>query len=144
LHESLWSFYFGKDPLSQYTEVDVIQAAKVLTGWRVVNLNTATPALILISIFMIRNKQFFLTILTIPQQSAGASELDALIDMIFTKSRSFLDICRRLYRYFIYYDIDSTIESNIIIPLARTFVANNWEIEPGIPTFQKPTFYDIQ
>jgi uncharacterized protein (DUF1800 family) len=24
----------GKDPLSQYTEVDVIQAAKVLTGWR--------------------------------------------------------------------------------------------------------------
>jgi uncharacterized protein (DUF1800 family) len=55
LHESLWSFFtLGKDPLSQYTEVDVIQAAKVLTGWRVVNLNTATPALILISIFMIR------------------------------------------------------------------------------------------
>jgi uncharacterized protein (DUF1800 family) len=37
LHESLWSFFtLGKDPLSQYTEVDVIQAAKVLTGWRVV------------------------------------------------------------------------------------------------------------
>jgi uncharacterized protein (DUF1800 family) len=37
-------FTLGKDPLSQYTEVDVIQAAKVLTGWRVVNLNTATPS----------------------------------------------------------------------------------------------------
>jgi uncharacterized protein (DUF1800 family) len=77
--------------------------------------------------------------------SAGASELDALIDMIFTKSQVVSEyICRRLYRYFIYYDIDSTIESNIIIPLARTFVANNWEIEPVLkPTFQKPTFYDM-
>jgi uncharacterized protein (DUF1800 family) len=29
LHESLWNFFtLGKDPLSQYTEVDVIQAAK--------------------------------------------------------------------------------------------------------------------
>jgi uncharacterized protein (DUF1800 family) len=36
-------FTLGKDPLSQYTESDVVQAAKVLTGWRVVNLNTVTP-----------------------------------------------------------------------------------------------------
>jgi hypothetical protein len=69
-----------------------------------------------------------------------------LIDMIFTKSQVVSEyICRRLYRYFIYYDIDSTIESNIIIPLARTFVANNWEIEPVLnQLFKSQHFYDIQ
>jgi hypothetical protein len=121
----------------------LIQAAKVLTGWRVVNLNTATPALILISIFMIRAISSFPRFFNNTVINSAASELDALIDMIFTKSQVVSEyICRRLYRYFIYYDIDSTIESNIIIPLARTFVANNWEIEP-VPTFQKPTFYDM-
>ena len=33
-------FTLGKDPLSQYTQVDVVAAAQVLTGWRVQNLNT--------------------------------------------------------------------------------------------------------
>jgi uncharacterized protein (DUF1800 family) len=58
-------FTLGKDPLSQYTEVDVIQAAKVLTGWRVVNLNTATPSTNFdINFHDTSNKQFssFLTI----------------------------------------------------------------------------------
>ena len=34
-------FTLGKDPASQYTQDDVIAAAKVLTGWRVQGLNTA-------------------------------------------------------------------------------------------------------
>jgi uncharacterized protein (DUF1800 family) len=33
-------FTLGKDPLSQFTEADVIAAAKILTGWRVQNLNS--------------------------------------------------------------------------------------------------------
>ena len=32
-------FTLGKDPLSQFTEADVVAAAKILTGWRVQNLN---------------------------------------------------------------------------------------------------------
>ena len=139
-------FTLGKDPLSQYTEVDVIQAAKVLTGWRVVNLNTATPSTNFdINFHDTSNKQFSSFFNNTVINSAGASELDALIDMIFTKSQVVSEyICRRLYRYFIYYDIDSTIESNIIIPLARTFVANNWEIEPVLnQLFKSQHFYDM-
>ncbi|MFV8363783.1 DUF1800 domain-containing protein [Flavobacterium sp. ZT3P35] len=139
-------FTLGKDPLSQYTEVDVIQAAKVLTGWRVVNLNTATPSTNFdINFHDTSNKQFSSFFNNTVINSAGASELDAFIDMIFTKSQVVSEyICRRLYRYFIYYDIDSTIESNIIIPLARTFVANNWEIEPVLnQLFKSQHFYDM-
>jgi uncharacterized protein (DUF1800 family) len=102
------------------------------------------PALILISIFMIRAISSFPVFNNTVINSAGASELDALIDMIFTKSQVVSEyICRRLYRYFIYYDIDSTIESNIIIPLARTFVANNWEIEPVLNQLFKSQHFMI-
>ncbi len=139
-------FTLGKDPLSQYTEGDVIQAAKVLTGWRVVNLNTATPSTNFdINFHDTSNKQFSSFFNNTVINSAGASELDALIDMIFTKSQIVSEyICRRLYRYFIYYDIDATIESNIIRPLAQTFVANNWEMAPVLnQLFKSQHFYDI-
>ena len=139
-------FTLGKDPLSQYTEADVLQAAKVLTGWRVVNLNTATPSTNFDTNFHdTSNKQFSSFFNNTVISNAGASELDALIDMIFTKSQVVSEyICRRLYRYFIYYDIDATIESNIIRPLAQTFVANNWEIAPVLnQLFKSQHFYDI-
>ncbi|RTZ07936.1 DUF1800 domain-containing protein [Flavobacterium bomense] len=139
-------FTLGKDPLSQYTEADVIQAAKVLTGWRVVNLNTATPSTNFDTNFHdTSNKQFSSFFNNTVISNAGASELDALIDMIFTKSQVVSEyICRRLYRYFIYYDIDATIESNIIRPLAQTFVANNWEIAPVLnQLFKSQHFYDM-
>lgn len=139
-------FTLGKDPLSQYTEADVLQAAKVLTGWRVVNLNTATPSTNFDTNFHdTSNKQFSSFFNNSVISNAGASELDALIDMIFTKSQVVSEyICRRLYRYFIYYDIDATIESNIIRPLAQTFVANNWEIAPVLnQLFKSQHFYDM-
>jgi uncharacterized protein (DUF1800 family) len=139
-------FTLGKDPMSQYTEADVVQAAKVLTGWRVVNLNTATPSTNFdINFHDTSNKQFSSFFNNTVINSAGASELDALIDMIFSKSQVVSEyICRRLYRYFVYYDIDAAIESNIITPLAQTFVANNWEIAPVLnQLFKSQHFYDM-
>ncbi|WP_304196666.1 DUF1800 family protein [Flavobacterium alvei] len=139
-------FTLGKDPLSQYTEVDVVQAAKVLTGWRVVNLNTATPSTNFDNTYHeTSNKQFSSFFNNTIINNAGASELDAFINMIFTKSQVVSEyICRRLYRYFVYYDIDATIESTIITPLAQTFVANNWEIAPVLDQlFKSQHFYDM-
>jgi uncharacterized protein (DUF1800 family) len=139
-------FTLGKDPLSQYTEADVIQAAKVLSGWRVVNLNTATPSTNFDNNFHdTSNKQFSSFFGNTIINNAGASELDAFITMIFTKSQVVSEyICRRLYRYFVYYDIDATIESTIITPLAQTFVANNWEIAPVLnQLFKSQHFYDM-
>lgn len=139
-------FTLGKDPLSQYTEADVLQAAKVLTGWRVVNLNIATPVTNFdINYHDTSNKQFSSFFNNTIISNTGASELDALIDMIFSKSEVVSEyICRRLYRYFVYYDIDATIEPNIIKPLAQTFVANNWEIEPVLnQLFKSQHFYDM-
>ncbi len=139
-------FTLGKDPLSQYTEADVVQAAKVLTGWRVVNLNTANPITNFnVSFHETSNKQFSPFFNNTIINNTGASELDAFITMIFSKSQVVSEyICRRLYRYFVYYDIDATIESNIITPLAQTFVANNWEIAPVLnQLFKSQHFFDM-
>ncbi len=139
-------FTIGKDNTNAYAQADVVQAAKVLTGWRVENLNTNTE-----STNFIANrhesgaKQFspFFENTIIPE--AGANEIDLFIDMIFTKSDIISKyICRRIYRFFVYYDIDEYIETNVIVPLAQHFVANNWNIKPVLEKlFKSEHFFDI-
>lgn len=139
-------FTLGKDPLSQYTQADVVAAAQVLTGWRVQGLNTfnVTTAFDLTK-HKTGTKQFSSFFSNTVIASAGAAELDALIDMIFAKTQVVSEyICRRLYRYFVYYDIDANIETNVITPLAQIFVANNWNILPVLQTlFKSEHFFDV-
>jgi hypothetical protein len=139
-------FTLGKDPLSKFTESDVIQAAKVLTGWRVQNLTQSpTSTTFVSSLHDTSNKVFSSFFNNTVISSAGAAELDAFIDMIFTKEQVVSEyICRRLYRYFIYYDIDASIESNVIQPLAKIFVAANWDVKPVLETlFKSEHFFDM-
>jgi len=95
------------------------------------------------------NKQFSSffnnTVINYQSGAAGANELDLLIDMIFSKTTVVSQyICRRIYRYFIYYDIDANIENNVIIPLAQTFVNSNWDILPVLKQlFKSQHFFDL-
>jgi uncharacterized protein (DUF1800 family) len=143
-------FTLGKDPASQYTQADVVAASRVLTGWRVQNLNTTNVNTNFLPQFhSTTNKQFsaFFNNAVISYQSGagGANELDALINLIFSKDTVVAKyICRRLYRYFVYYDIDENIESNIIAPLAQTFIGNNWNILPVLRQLLKSEhFFDM-
>jgi hypothetical protein len=112
-------------------------------------MNTATPATNFVaSAHKQGNKTFspFFNNTVIVGQSgaAGANELDAFLNMIFAKSTEVSRyICRRLYRYFVYYDIDANVEANVIVPLAQTFVANNWNIKPVLEQlFKSQHFFD--
>lgn len=139
-------FTLGKDPLSKYTESDVVQAAKVLTGWRVQNLTQSpTTTTFVSSLHDTSNKTFSSFFNNTVISSNGASELDSFIDMIFSKEQVVSEyICRRLYRYFVYYDIDASVELNVIQPLARIFVASNWEISPVLNAlFKSEHFFDM-
>ncbi len=139
-------FTLGKDPLSQFTEADVVAAAKILTGWRVQNLNAHPTTTSFVSTqHNTSTKQFSAFFNNTTITNTGSAELDAFIDMIFSKSQVVSEyICRRLYRYFVYYDIDANIEANVIVPLAQHFVANNWEIAPVLDKlFKSQHFYDM-
>lgn len=140
-------FTLGKGPAVKYTEDDVKTAARVLTGWRI-NGNTfdvffdgskhdATP------------KQFssFYDGAAIAGRTgaAGANETDDLIAMIFKKEEVARFICRKLYRWFVYYSIDDTTETNIIQPLAQLFISGNFEIKPVLEALLKSQhFFDLR
>jgi hypothetical protein len=61
---------------------------------------------------------------------AGArKEIDDMLDMLFAKAEVAKFFCRKLYTYFIYYEIDATTEANVITPLADLF-RQTYDIKP--------------
>jgi uncharacterized protein (DUF1800 family) len=137
-------FTVGKDTNVQYTESDVKAAARVLTGWRI---NASYNSYFDANRHDTGNKQFSSyynnKIILGRTGQAGATETDELIDMLFEKADTAKYICRRLYRWFVYYYIDETVEKNIIAPLAEIFISNNFEIKPVLSAlFKSAHFYD--
>jgi uncharacterized protein (DUF1800 family) len=140
-------FTMGKGPDSKYTESDVKEAAKVLTGWRVNGTTYTTffdPAR-----HSTANKQFSSfynnTVVTgRTGATAGDLELNDLLNMIFAQNEVAKFIVRKLYRWFVYYDIDAATEANVITPLADIFRTNNYNIKPVLTTLLKSEhFFDI-
>ncbi len=134
-------FTIGKGVNSKYTESDVKAAAKVLTGYRIdsVKIESFFDTTKLAVYFDAAkhdtsDKQFsaFYNNLVIKGKvgTAGATELDDLLNMLFLQNEVAMFICRKLYRFFIYYDITNQIEQEIIAPLAQTFISSNFEIKP--------------
>ncbi|WP_309609790.1 DUF1800 family protein [Flavobacterium sp.] len=139
-------FTLGKDVTNIYSQADVVLAAKVLTGWRVQNLNTTNEVTNFVADKHDESTKSFSSYFSgtvIP--NSGAAELDLFIDMIFAKSKTVSEyICRRLYRFFVYYDIDDNVEANVIVPLAQFLVNSNWEILPVLDKlFKSEHFYDM-
>lgn len=133
----------GKGPDSLYTEGDVIEAARVLTGWRV-NLETMNSFLDARS-HDTGNKVFsgFYNNTTIPGNPDGLQEIDQLINMIFSIPETSKFICRKLYKWFVYYEISEDTEANVIVPLADILRTNNFEIRPVLEAlFRSEHFYD--
>lgn len=126
-------FCCGKGPDSQYTESDVKMAAKVLTGWR--NDSTKFSSYFTASRHDTTSKQFSAfyqnkTITGRTGATAGDLEINDLMDMIFATNEVAKYVCRRIYRWFVYYEIDAAIEANVITPLAAIFRNNNYELKP--------------
>ncbi|NSL88641.1 DUF1800 domain-containing protein [Chitinophaga solisilvae] len=127
LHEL---FTVGKGPDSRYTEDDVRATARVLTGFRVDRTN-------IVSTFNttqhdLTNKAFsgFYGNKVISGQTGpdGAQELDELLKIIFLQPEVAKFICRKLYRFFVYYEIDQATEDNVITPLADIFRNSGYDI----------------
>ncbi|HRH66277.1 MAG TPA: DUF1800 domain-containing protein [Bacteroidia bacterium] len=148
-------FTIGKDATGNppYTEDDVKAAARVLTGWRNDLVGGTTSANGFNSYFdpnkhdtadKLFSAFYNNTVITGQSGSGAVAELDQLLDMIFSKDEVSLFICRKLYRFFVYYDIDATTEQNVIVPLAAILRSNNYEILPVLQTlFSSEHFYDV-
>jgi uncharacterized protein (DUF1800 family) len=75
--------------------------------------------------------------------TAATAELSAMIDMIFNQDETARFLCRKLYRFFVYYKITAEVESQIIVPLAQTFKSSGYNLKTVIATLlSSKHFYD--
>ena len=136
-------FVIGKGNDSLYTENDVIAIARVLTGWRInsdpLNSYLDTGSHDTDS----KNFSAFYNNITISGSTNTYQELDELMDMLFNTTEAARFICRKLYKWFVYYDIDDATETDVIIPMATALQSNNYEIKAALELlFKSEHFFD--
>lgn len=140
---------------ANYTEQDVKEAARVLTGWHHHNYwqggSTNISTSFNLSHHDTTNKTFSAkyanTVITGNNSvTAGHIELDALINMLLAHPETAKFICRKLYRWYVNPNVTQEVENNVIIPLANFFKSpgNNFQIEPVLRRLlTSDIFYDI-
>jgi len=151
--ELLELFTIGKGPTvgpgdyTNYTEDDIIQIARALTGWRHASPSTIgfdptipryissrhdTGEKILSHRFdnqMIQNEE--------------ENEYKRVIDIIFGKPQVATFICEKLYRWFVHPEISPEAENLVILPMAQLLIDNNYEIKEVIMALlSSEHFYD--
>jgi uncharacterized protein (DUF1800 family) len=164
--EFLELFTIGKGPqvgpgnYTNYTEDDIKEAAKLLSGYEYELSNAATYVDSETNIRMCRltpgrhstatkifssafqNRQITSVI---PATAAGMlTELDQFVTMVFNQIETARNICRKLYRYFVHRDISAAVETDIIVPMANTLFNNNYNLSLALnQLLQSRHFYDL-
>ena len=157
----------GPDNYTNYTEQDVQAAAKVFSGWKVDEEFTNLDAELGIAQALLKGnngdaaarhdastKQFstaFQHQAISPSamvgdkatRAAAAHEIDQLVDMVFAQPETARHLCRKLYRYLVYYEITEEIEQNVIEPLAQLCLSHDYNLAPVLQALlTSQHFYD--
>jgi len=101
--------------IGNYTETDVKQAAKVLSGWQVSGLTSTFVA----------SRGYTEASVTVLGKTAKF-DVNSLIDHIFTQKATAEFICRKLYKEFVFYKPNEAFISQ----MAAVLRAANYEIKP--------------
>lgn len=157
----------GPDDYTNFTETDVKGLTKVLTGWGYDNSFQTIDSVTNLPTGLVKNngvtstkhdvsdKQFSAAFNNTLIQTTGVTgsnasvqgvydELDDVIDMIFASPHAAKNVCRRIYREFVYFDITPEIETDIIEPLAIILEQNNFQITSVLEVlFASEHFYDM-
>ncbi len=161
--EFLELFTIGKGPqiaagnYTNYTEVDIVQAARVLTGFRLKSDRTIVDSITGIpkgyNIFTshdttsakVFSAAFGNTSIASATSASGMdAELDNFVNMVFNQQATAKNICRKMYIYFVKSTITPEIETDIITPLAADLYANGYNILPVLRRLlNSEHFYDL-
>lgn len=134
-----------------YTQQDVVEAARALTGWDWLGDHNAGVVCNALTGHDIKNKTVYGK--TITGGIEGAPELAELLNIIFEKEETARYVIRKLYRFFVYTEapltpvtpISSEVEESIIAPLATQFRQSGWEISTVLRTLlSSQHFYDSE
>ncbi len=160
--EFLELFTIGKGPqiapgnYTNYIEADIVQAARVLTGFKrkndrsVIDPVTGIPkGYNLFSQHHLSPKVFSsafnnTTINPATDDITMDVELNDYVEMVFNQMATAKNICRKLYIYFVKGNITPEVETDIIAPLAQLLYNNNYELAPTVrKLLESQHFYDL-
>ena len=160
--EFLELFTIGKGPqigvgnYTTYTEADIVQAARVLTGFRrmstrtVIDPDTSLPKGYNVYTYHHTSPKTFSsafnnTVISAATNDVGMdTELNDFVNMVFNQQATAKNICRKMYIYFVKGTITPEVETDIIAPLAQDFYNNGYEIAPIIrKLLESKHFYDL-
>jgi uncharacterized protein (DUF1800 family) len=159
----------GPEDYTNYTETDVKQAARVLTGIKhnfnfdTIDPDTSLPrGKVTLDGLAASRHDAGLKVFTdkfnnteiapdptmmvdgMATEEGFYDELSHFIDMIYAQEETSKFFCRKLYRYFVYYKITDEIEQDIIIPLATTLRDNDFEVQPVLEQLlASEHFFDV-
>lgn len=148
----------GEGDYTTFTEDDVEEAARLLTGYRLSN-DWANPLRIDpltgfprcwfdLSKHDLASKTFSAafqnTVIAGGTTEQGMiDEVDDFVNMIFAQLDTAKHICRRMYRFFVRYQISAEVEQDIISPMAQALQQNNYDLATAYRLlFKSQHFYD--
>jgi uncharacterized protein (DUF1800 family) len=78
-----------------------------------------------------------------PNEESTLDEISQLVDMIYLNEETARQICRKLYRFYVHYEINEVLDDTIIADLAEIFTANDYKIQPVLEAlFLSEHFYE--
>ena len=139
--ELLELYTLGKGPqvgagdYTHYTEDDVRAVSRALTGWKVRHRGSTVKGQRPESYFSARHhdggaKQLSPRMSSITIAGSGADEVDQVVDAIFRQPAASRHLVRKLYRWYVHYDITDAVEGEIVRPLAQLFADSGFRVEP--------------
>ena len=153
--ELLELFSVGKGPqvgagdYTNFTEEDIKQGAKILTGWNVRGflsaIETTTSSVFMPNRHDNNSKTLSPRLGSKVIENAGDQEYKVYIDHLFSTNVPALYICKKLYRWFVNYDVTDEVQKTVIEPLAQLMVESDYEVAPVVKALlSSEHFYDIK
>lgn len=76
-------------------------------------------------------------------EATALDEVGQLIELIYSKPETAKNICRRIYRHYVYHNITDAIDTTIIAEMALTFKNSGFKLQPVLEElFKSQHFYD--
>ncbi|MBK9257274.1 MAG: DUF1800 domain-containing protein [Saprospiraceae bacterium] len=133
----------GPGDYTTFTEDDVREVAKVLTGWIVVRNNLPVRSEFRLGRHDLTTKKLSHRFGNIEIPNANENEYKNLIDIIFERDEPALFISKKLYRWFVHSGIDDQVYQDVIIPMAQIIRDSDYEIKPALKALlSSEHFYD--
>ncbi len=135
----------GPGDYTNYTEQDVEELARALTGW--VSTTRLDDGAEIRGRFFDQRHDNGTKVLSERFDNAviedlGEEEYKRIIDLILGKKEVARYLCRQMHIWFVGSDIDASTEENVIEPMAQILFDGNFEIEPAIRALLASNYFN--